>query len=155
MKSRRQFIECGTCALFLFGCGDKSSVIADTSQPDTSSPEIDASFDPCDVSREDDWTQVLLSSFPELDSVGGYATISVNGQSMVIAHVEEGCFAAVASRCTHQGGEIFYSAARRQFSCLLHAATFDLDGEWQLGQVTTNLQSYLVAQEGDSLWVNV
>ena len=155
MKTRRQFIECGTCALFLIGCGDKSSVAAETGQTDSASPDVDPTFDPCTVSREDNWTEILLSSVPDLDTVGGYVTISVNGQSMVIAHIEEGCFAAVASRCTHEGGEIFYSAARQQFSCLLHAATFDLDGEWMLGQITSNLQSYLVARDGDSLWVNV
>ena len=154
MKTRRQFLECGGCALFLLGCGDKAPIAADSGQPDTSSPEVDSSFDPCTVSQEDHWVQVPLSSLPELATVGGYVTATVNDKAMVIAHVEQGCFAAVAARCTHEGGEIFYSASRQQFSCLLHAATFDLDGQWRLGQVTSNIQSYLVTRDGDNLWID-
>ena len=157
MKTRREFISCGTCTLLLLGCGDKGN---QTPIPSVAETGLDTGteepgFDPCSITVEDGWTEVPLSSHPELQDVGGYVTTTVGGNTMVIAHVTDGCYAAVSSTCTHQGGAIFYSASRNQFSCLLHAATFDLDGEWALGQVTSNLQSFLVAKEGDSLWVNV
>ena len=106
-------------------------------------------FDPCNTEIEEGWEEISLVDLPELETVGGYTTW--NG--IVIAHVSDGCYAAVSATCTHQGGEIFYSAIRNQFSCLLHAATFELDGEWVMGQVATNLQQYLVARRDGSLFI--
>ena len=155
MQTRRKFVGCGTCALLLLGCGDKASEQRSSPSQETAEDEVEASFDPCEIVAEQGWYELPLSSFPALNAVGGYVTTSVGGQSMVIAHVFDGCYAAVASSCTHQGGNIYYSEQRLQFSCQLHAATFNLDGEWALGQVTTNLRSYLVSKEGDSLWIEV
>ena len=156
-KTRRQLIKCMGCALVLTGCNSKieetgieENDSAALSVP-TTEPEAEEIFDPCETQPEEDWFTLNLSELPELEEVGGYTTR--NGY--VIAHVEEGCYAAVASRCTHEGGEIFYSASRKQFSCLLHAATFDLDGTWALGQITSDLEGVLVAREGDTLYINI
>ena len=154
MKTRRDFIRCGACAFVLMGCGDKEgdvNIPVDDSGTDTA-PEPD--FDPCAAISEAGWNELPLSEVPELLDVGGYVTKTIGGNAMVIAHVEEGCYAAVSASCTHEGGAIFYSALRQQFSCQLHAATFELDGEWALGQVATDLRSFLVAREGDSLWIS-
>ena len=153
MKNRREFIGCGTCALLLVGCGDKNiSSTNDSASLDTDAPapeELEPSFDPCATTAQAGWTELNLEDYPALVDVGGY----IKWNSMIIAHVEEGCYAAVAASCTHQGGEIYYSHQRKQFSCLEHAATFDLDGSWSLGTVTNNLESYLVAKQGDTLFV--
>ena len=155
MQTRRKFVECSACALLLLGCGEKAQ--SDTSGAGSSSEDtaIDDKFDPCTVTAESGWLEVSLDSYPALSTVGGYVTMSVGGNSMVIAHVEEGCYAAVSSSCTHQGGNIYYSEQRQQFSCQLHAATFNLDGEWALGQIAANLQSFLVARDGNRLLVQV
>jgi len=156
MKTRREFLGCGTCALLVLGCGDKSSEtpsFEETGQdPDTNTEE---SFDPCATTPENGWVEILLSDYPALQEVNGYTTTTVGGNPMIIAHISEGCDAAVASNCTHEGGEIYYSAERQQFSCLEHAATFQLDGEWALGQIAANLKSYLVSKEGDKLLIEV
>ena len=154
MKTRRELIQCGACALFAVGCGVKVDTGEEQESPGVSDTtenllEEEPVFDPCETIFQDGWEELSFDLIPELREVGAYATW--NG--VVIAHVENGCFAAVEARCTHQGGEIFYSATRKQFSCLLHAATFELSGEWTMGQVTSNLKSYPVVQEGDALFI--
>lgn len=154
VQTRRKFVGCSACALLVFGCSDKESAQQPTdSEPDSATEDSD--FDPCQVVPGPDWVQVSLQQYPALQNVGGYVTTNVAGNSMVIAHVSEGCYAAVSSSCTHQGGNIYYSEQRQQFSCQLHAATFNLDGEWALGQVAANLRSFLVARDGDQLLVMV
>ena len=154
MQTRRKFVGCGTCALLFLGCGDKTKGQQDSSS-ETGEEAEEIPFDPCETVVEEGWYELLLPSYPALNPVGGYVTSSLGGQSMVIAHVSDGCYAAVSSSCTHQGGNIYYNSQRMQFSCQLHAATFNLDGVWALGQIASNLRSYLVAREGDSLWVEV
>ena len=152
MKTRREFIGCGTCALLLLGCTEKSanSDSTNSQQPDSSDPdEAIQTFDPCETMPDVGWTEISLDNYPSLREVGSY--ITWNG--IVIAHVEENCYAAVSASCTHEGGQIFYSSQRRQFSCVEHAATFNLDGEWSLGTATTNLRSYLVARDGEVLLI--
>ena len=156
MKTRRQIIKCMGCALLLSGCSKKiedEPLDEDSGEQPIAEPEMETEilFDPCETRVEEDWTTLDVLDYPDLLEVGGY--ITWNGY--VIAHIEEGCYAAVSARCTHEGGEIFYSASRKQFSCLLHAATFELDGTWALGQVTTNLEGVLVAREGDILYINI
>jgi nitrite reductase/ring-hydroxylating ferredoxin subunit len=154
--SRRELIQCAGCTLLLIGCGVKtgdSNPISDTDpeNTETDTAEIEELlFDPCETEIGEGWDEIPLSDLPELDAVGGY----VQWNDVVIAHVSEGCYAAVSARCTHQSGEIFYSAIRGQFSCLEHAATFEIDGEWVMGQVTTDLQSYLIAKREASLFLN-
>jgi cytochrome b6-f complex iron-sulfur subunit len=156
MKTRREFITCSGCALLAIGCGAEKAEKPIEVHKDTGlEPVDDDSFDPCNIDREEDWVELQLSAYPELQEVGGYVTTNLSGNSIIIAHVSEGCFAAVSSVCTHEGGSIFYSQLREQFSCQLHAATFNLDGEWALGQVASNLKSFLVAREGEILWIQV
>ena len=152
MKTRREFIGCGTCALLLLGCGEKSTTTDTGVAQPTPTPEpesLPASFDPCETTPSSGWTELRLEDYPNLVEVGG----SITWNGIVIAHVEEGCYAAVDASCTHQGGQIYYSSQRRQFSCVEHAATFELDGEWALGTATTDLNSYLVAREGEILFI--
>ena len=154
LQTRRKFVGCSACALLVWGCGDKAQTEEEVSSNEEETAAAEG-FDPCSITPDSGWVEVSLSSFPALQMVGGYVTTTVGGQSMVIAHVEDGCYAAVSSRCTHEGGSIYYSEQRQQFSCQLHAATFNLDGEWSLGQVAANLQSFLVAREGDTLLIEV
>ena len=153
MKNRREFIGCGTCALLLLGCSEKTAT-TDTSQsesPPINEPETTLpSFNPCETMPESGWSELNLDDYPSLSEVGG----SITWNGIVIAHVEEGCYAAVSASCTHQGGQIYYSSQRNQFSCVEHAATFELDGQWVLGTATTDLQSYLVARDGNVLLIN-
>ena len=144
--------------MILVGCGEKNQSldsaddieVSDTAinSEDTSVEEEDI-FDPCETEIDEGWEEIPLVEIPALEAVGGYS--KWNG--IIIAHVRVGCYAAVNASCTHQGGEIFYSAIRNQFSCLVHAATFALDGEWVMGQVATDLQSYPVARRDDSIFI--
>ena len=154
--SRRDLLHCAGCTLLLVGCGAKTNDSSPVSSVDSDHEELDTAgaeeppFDPCSTEIGDGWDEVPLTDLPELEVVGGYA----QWNDVLIAHVREGCYAAVSARCTHQSGEIFYSAIRGQFSCLEHAATFEIDGEWVMGQVTTNLKSHLVAKRGSSLFLH-
>jgi len=158
MKSTRiEFIHCAGCMMILTSCGGKAQQsdsaddieASDTSaEPDDTAVEEEV-FDPCETEIEDHWEEIALAGLPALEAVGGYT----NWNGIIIAHVSDGCYAAVNASCTHQGGEIFYSAIRNQFSCLVHAATFALDGEWVMGQVATDIQSYPVARRDNSLFI--
>ena len=144
--------------MILTSCGGKAQQsdsadnieASDTSaEPEDTAVVEEEIFDPCEAEIEDHWEEIALAGLPALEAVGGYT----NWNGIIIAHVRDGCYAAVNASCTHQGGEIFYSAIRNQFSCLVHAATFALDGEWVMGQVATDIQSYPVARRDNSLFI--
>ena len=69
--------------------------------------------------------------------------------------MEEGCYVAVARRCTHQGALVHYNPARGQFVCPLHASVFGVDGGVVGGPAPTALQVFFAGRDGDKVWVHV
>jgi Rieske Fe-S protein len=91
-------------------------------------------------------TQVKVSDFPALATVGGVATTSISGSPVAIVRTGSTTFAAFSRICPHQGATI--DVVNSGFRCPKHGATFSLSGQWTGGQKTSNLKSYPVAYDG-------
>ncbi len=83
---------------------------------------------------------VTVASFPALTSVGGAARVD-GGSGKPVALVRTGAasFTAFSLVCTHEGTTVGLTGSG--FLCPNHGARFSLTGQWQGGQVTSNLRS--------------
>jgi cytochrome b6-f complex iron-sulfur subunit len=98
---------------------------------------------------------VRLADVPELDEVGGWARLTVGGRTINLAHVEDDCFVAMETACTHEGAVVEYRPDRQQFVCTLHGAVYVDDGTPILGPTEVPLVTYPAARDGDSVWVHI
>lgn len=85
-------------------------------------------------------TTLALSSYPALSSVGGVATLTVDGTPVAVVRESSTTFAAFSLICPHQGSTV--GPVTNGFFCPGHGAQFDLQGQWKGGQPTGNLHSY-------------
>jgi len=90
-------------------------------------------------------TQLTLSDYPALATVGGVATTTVSGTPLAIVRTGSASFAAFSRICPHQGTTI--EVVSSGFHCPRHGATFNSSGQWTGGQRTSNLKSYPVAYD--------
>lgn len=82
---------------------------------------------------------IPLSQLPELDHVGGIATVPVNeGFFVAIARTGDADFKAVWMTCPHQGTTVIVRDGG--FLCPNHGARFASDGTWIGGNQTANLR---------------
>jgi Rieske Fe-S protein len=104
------------------------------------------------------WVGFPLATFPDLAVVGGWYGVSAGGRSIVLAHVEQGCYVAIDRPCTHEGELVNYNPSRGehgQFVCPRHGAVYDLDGTRISGPAPADLPGHPAALEGDTVWVQV
>jgi len=85
-------------------------------------------------------TTIALASNPALASVGGVATLRIDGSPVAVVRESATTFAAFSLVCPHQGETV--EPQRSSFYCPGHGATFSLAGQWTGGHRTSNLQSY-------------
>ncbi len=91
-------------------------------------------------------TKVInLSDYPDLGSVGGYA--SVGGKTMVF-RTGETKFLALSTVCTHKKCEVEYNGS--DFECPCHGSTFTKTGKVTGGPATKNLRSYKTTYNSDN-----
>lgn len=153
MPTRRQFIECSLCTVAL-GCVPETKFEGSAdSQIDSSIPVDDYSY--CDVDPDSGWSSVSLTTYPELNAVGGFAYISIGGQSLIVAQVLSNCYVALHQACTHEGETIQYQSESERFFCPRHAATFSPEGYVLGGPAPAAIQSFPVSRIGSELWIQV
>ena len=88
-------------------------------------------------------TTLNLADYPALATVGGVATVTVDGVPLAIVRMSSTTFAAFSRICPHQGATI--NVTNTGFQCPRHGATFDKNGQWIGGERTSNLVSYPVS----------
>ena len=83
---------------------------------------------------------VTVAAFPALANIGGAARVD-GGSGKPVALVRTGAtsFTAFSLVCTHEGSTVGLTGSG--FLCPNHGARFSLTGQWQGGQVTSNLRS--------------
>lgn len=83
---------------------------------------------------------VIVASFAALANVGGVARVD-SGIGKPVALVRTGAttFTAFSLVCPHQGTTV--NTLPSGFLCPNHGARFSLTGQWQGGQVTSNLKT--------------
>lgn len=159
---RRWLLGSG-CALFAVGCsGDSDGSVFPTGHtgptPTGDSGTTPASTYPCGQTDTPDGTfvELHLADWPDLETVGGwYGGLFHTGLNLVIAHVSEGCYAAVSRACTHEGVSVDYHPERLQFTCPRHGAVYAADGSKVSGPQPTGLQHFPCVRVGDSIFVKV
>lgn len=90
-------------------------------------------------------TTLALSSYPTLATVGGVATMSIDGVPLAIVRTGDTSFAAFSRICPHRGGTIQTTSSG--FQSPVHGATFDRSGQWIGGQRTSNMRQYPAAYD--------
>jgi len=99
------------------------------------------------------WSELPLGEFPELETVGGWVQTNVGGVTLNVAHIEDGCYVAMETSCTHEGARVDYRPERQQFVCTLHGAVYVANGEPIAGPTPVALVTYPAGRSGDSIWV--
>jgi cytochrome b6-f complex iron-sulfur subunit len=161
---RRRFLR-ASCALLAAGCGrpedDRASDSSDTDPAETALEEtggdtVPVELYPCgqEVSAgAAGWAELPLAQWPDLGVVGGWYPVDLAGVALVVAQVEEGCYAAIARACAHEGAPIEYHPDRGQFVCPRHGAIYAADGEAVAGPQPSGLPVYPCGRVGESVWV--
>jgi cytochrome b6-f complex iron-sulfur subunit len=90
-------------------------------------------------------TDIKLSDFPALASVGGVALVNVSGNPLAIVRTGDASFVTLSRVCPHQGSIINQSGSG--FLCPGHGARFSATGQWQGGQPTSNMRSYATSYD--------
>jgi Rieske Fe-S protein len=85
-------------------------------------------------------TDIKVSDFPALASVGGIALVNVSGNPFAIVRTGETTFVTLSRICPHQGSTINPNGTG--FLCPGHGARFNATGQWVGGQTTSNMRSY-------------
>ena len=85
-------------------------------------------------------TDIKVSDFPALASVGGIALVSISGNPMAIVRTGDASFVTLSRVCPHQGSIINPNGSG--FLCPGHGARFSATGQWQGGERTSNMRSY-------------
>ena len=85
-------------------------------------------------------TDIKVSDFPALASVGGIALVNISGNPMAIVRTGDASFVTLSRICPHQGSTINPNGSG--FLCPGHGARFSATGQWQGGERTSNMRSY-------------
>ena len=149
----------GACAWLALGCtregSDPAAGTGDTGAAPTPTGTPTGADYPCGQAEPLGGTALPLADYPDLAAVGGWSPVTVEGRSLVVAHVQEGCFAAIERACAHEGVPIDYRPDRSQFVCPRHGAVYAADGAKISGPQATGLPVYPCARVGDAVVVSV
>ena len=85
-------------------------------------------------------TDIKVSDFPALASVGGIALVNFSGNPFAIVRTGDASFVTLSRVCPHQGSIINPNGSG--FLCPGHGARFSATGQWQGGERTSNMRSY-------------
>ena len=159
--SRREFV-CGGCAVVAVGCAPKGNYVEPTDEtgnpwantdPTNGTTDTTANGYPCTQTVTASGTELPLSQYPDLNTVGGWYAVGSGAGELVVAHVSQGCYVAILRACAHEGVAINYEAGRGQFTCPRHGAVYDWQGDKVAGPQPGGLPVYPCGKIGNSVWV--
>ncbi len=87
------------------------------------------------------------ASSADLASVGGY----IYSGNLIVFRTGQDSYMALSKTCTHQGCEVVYNHSTGDVPCPCHGSKFTTSGTVTNGPATSNLKSYTVKKEGDTL----
>jgi len=90
-------------------------------------------------------TNIKVSDFPALASVGGIALVNFSGNPFAIVRTGDASFFTLSRICPHQGNTINPDGSG--FLCPGHGARFNASGQWVGGQSTSNMRSYATSYD--------
>ncbi len=83
---------------------------------------------------------VHLASYPDLATVGGVQTVTLNGNAFAIVRTGASSFITLSLACPHKGTTL--DVVSGGFHCPNHGATFDSTGQWVGGQSAGHMYTY-------------
>ena len=102
-------------------------------------------------------SQLKLDKFPQLQKVGGAATIAIAGKPVVVIRTSSSTVVALAGTCTHKAGKLVYDDAKHGLFCSTHKSMYGLDGTPKSGQAASTkskaLQVYAARLTADSVMI--
>ncbi|QGY42165.1 Rieske 2Fe-2S domain-containing protein [Maribellus comscasis] len=111
----------------------------------------DGNDDVIDDMDDNDGTTIDLTSstFANLQTVGGFAYKG----DIIIIRVSNTQYVALSSVCTHQGCTVEFNSTDTAVVCPCHGSAFSTTGAVTQGPAATNLKSYSVTVNGDTLTI--
>ncbi|MBO0950545.1 Rieske 2Fe-2S domain-containing protein [Fibrella sp. HMF5405] len=92
------------------------------------------------------------ANFTGLKTAGGYVSVGD-----IIVFNAAGSYKALSRICTHQGGNLIYSASTNDLICDLHSSHYNIDGSTKSqpigGGTITAVKAYTTSLSGNSLTV--
>ena len=90
------------------------------------------------------------SAYSSLNTVGGY----IVKDGVVVAHTQNGSFAAVTVVCSHQGNPyVMFDGSSNSFYCPVHGARYSTSGKGLNANGRNGLKTYTVDVNGTQLHV--
>src|SRR5205085_7679327 len=90
-------------------------------------------------------SDIKVSEFPALASVGGVALVTFNGNPLAIVRTGTTSFVTLSRVCPHQGNII--NPSGDGFLCPGHGARFSATGQWLGGERTSSMRSYTTSYD--------
>ena len=100
---------------------------------------------------------IPLADFPDLAAVGGSVVGKAAGRAgpIVIAHVEDGKFAALDATCTHMQCTVSYNPLALAMDCPCHDSSYELDGRVIGGPAPRPLKVFVASSDGTTLTITL
>ena len=96
-----------------------------------------------------------LSKVPQLEQVGGQASLKIKGHAILLMRTGTTSIAATSSICTHAQCPLFYNHRAKKVECDCHGSKFELDGKVMNGPAKANLTRYKATLSGDKLIIEI
>ena len=86
----------------------------------------------------------------------GFVIVQYSGDSVLVAHADDGSYHAMTSICTHQGCIIDqYNSSSKHFVCACHGSQFSNTGAVINGPASTPLKQYATTVSGNQLIITI
>ncbi len=93
----------------------------------------------------DSTSDIKVSDFPALASVGGIALVTASGNPLAIVRTGDTTFVTLSRVCPHQGNIVNPNGSG--FLCPGHGARFTATGQWSGGERTSNMRAFVTSYD--------
>ena len=96
-----------------------------------------------------------LAKAPALGTVGGAATVTLKGRTVLFVRDGDASLRAVDPTCTHKACAVEYRSDAREFRCPCHGSRFSIEGKVLNGPAPSDLTSFPAELSGDRVVVDL
>lgn len=154
----RRDLLAGAVGVAAAACGptDDEDARSDETFDTDARGETDSPGEPwCEVvagSEADGWTPLAFSDHPQLRDVGGFVSLRIGARLVNVVHVEQDCYVAMGTVCTHEGCTVEVRSGSR-FVCPCHGALYNWEGQPIAGPAFDPLPTFPAAPRDGAVWV--
>jgi len=100
-------------------------------------------------------TVPLVHAAAAVKTVGGSATVTVEGKRIILVRASQDTVRAFDNRCTHLGCKVSWHGDTQQFVCPCHGGKFDAEGKNVAGPPPSPLKEYPAQLDGDNVIITL